>query len=345
MSAERSPTRQRTSPVWLKDFFGTTEMKLLVFVAALVAVFCFIYPEVFPTSSNLANMSRVAGILIVVSIGQMFALLVGGFDLSVGANMGFVSTVAALRMTDGVAVPEAVLFAVAAGAAVGLVNGILIAGLSISPFVVTLGTLTFLGGLANQLSDGSSVSGLPRSFSNLGAADWGPIPSAIAIAAVITFLAWLLLARTRIGLYIYAIGGSRETARISGVPVVRYEVIAYTVCGLMAGIAGVMLASRVHVGQASLGTGFELQSIATAVIGGVAIGGGIGRLSGVILGVAVLTVLTTGMNIAGLNSFIQQMVTGVVVILAVIFARIDRGAWPFDLKLPSRLKGRPIRKE
>lgn len=345
VSVGRAPIRRRTSPTWLKEFVGTTEMKLLIFVGALVAVFCLIYPEVFPTSSNLANMSRVAGILIVVSIGQMFALLVGGFDLSVGANMGFVSTVVALRMTEGSPVPEAVLIGIAAGALVGLVNGLLIAGLSISPFVVTLGMLTFLGGLANQMSDGSSVSGLPAEFRNLGAADWGPIPSAIAIAAVIVFLTWLLLARTRIGLYIYAIGGSRETSRISGVPVVRYEVIAYTICGLMAGLAGVMLASRVHVGQASLGTGFELQSIATAVIGGVAIGGGIGRLSGVVLGVAVLTVLTTGMNIAGFNSFIQQMVTGVVVVLAVIFARIDRGTWPFDFKLRGRVGSRQVRKE
>lgn len=308
--------------------FSSTEAKLFVFVALMIAAFSFIYPEVFPTSSNLANMSRVVGILIVVSIGQMFALLIGGFDLSVGANMGMVSTVVALQLTGGHGVAESAAMGVGAGALVGLVNGVLISVLRISPFVVTLGTLTFLGGFADQISGGASVSGLPASFGVLGRDNWGPFPSSISIAAIVTALSWVVLARSRIGLYVYSIGGSEETSRVSGVPVVRYQIIAYTLCGLLAGVAGVMLASRIAIGQASLGTGYELQSIATAIIGGVVIGGGIGRLSGVLLGAVLLTVLTTGMNIAGLNTFIQQMVTGVVLVAAVIFARAQSASWP-----------------
>ena len=123
------------------------------------------------------------------------------------------------------------------------------------------------------------------------------------------------------GLYIYSIGGSRETARVAGVPVVRYEVLAYTPCGFFTAIAGIMLTSRVSVGQGTLGQGYELLSVATAVIGGVAIGGGVGRLSGVLLGVVLLTVLTTGLDIGGINQFFQQMVTGVVLIGAVLIAR------------------------
>jgi ribose/xylose/arabinose/galactoside ABC-type transport system permease subunit len=311
----------------------STELQLLLGLAVLYAIFAILYPSTFATATNAQNMARQGAILLVVAIGQMFVLVIGGFDISVGANMGFVGTVAALGMTQHGGLVQGLLLGVVAGAAVGLVNGVLIAGLSLSPFIVTLAMLTFLQGLANQLSSGASVFGLPTSFRWWGAADWGPIPSSLGIAAVVFVLAWFVLARLRIGLYIYAIGGSRDTCRLAGISVVRYEVLTYTVCGLLAGVAGIMLASRVSVGQASLGSGYELLSIATAVIGGAAIGGGVGRLSGVILGVALLTVLNTGMDIAGIGEFIQQMVTGAVLVAAVIIAQIRgvdlRGlAWP-----------------
>jgi ribose transport system permease protein len=299
-----------------------TELQLLVGLGLLAGVFAAMYSDTFATVANAENMSRVAGILLVVAVGQMFALVVGGFDISVGANMGFVSTVCALGMTQWGGLGTGIALGLLAGAAVGLVNGILIAGLGVSPFVATLGMLTFLGGLANELSDGASVSGLPAGFSSFGGGDWGPIPASVGMAAIVLVLTWLVLSRVRAGLYIFAIGGSRETARLAGVPVVRYEVLAYTACGLLAGVAGIMLASRVSVGQASLGQGYDLLSIATAVIGGVAIGGGIGRLSGVVLGVALLTVLTTGMDIAGTGEFIQQMVTGAVLVVSVLLARL-----------------------
>ncbi len=144
----------------------------------------------------------------------------------------------------------------------------------------------------------------------------------MVIATIVVTVAWLILSHTRSGLYIFALGGGREAARVSGVVVQRYEVLAFTLCGSFAGLAGVMLASRIDVGQANLAQGYELSSIATAVIGGVAIGGGVARLRGVVSGVCLLVVLTTGLDIVGLNSFYQQMVTGVVLICAVLVARI-----------------------
>jgi ribose/xylose/arabinose/galactoside ABC-type transport system permease subunit len=137
-------------------------------------------------------------------------------------------------------------------------------------------------------------------------------------------IAWFILNRTRAGLYIFSIGGSREACRLAGVPVIKYEILAYTCCGLFAGLAGVMLTARVAVGQANIGQGFDLLSIATAVIGGVAIGGGSGRLFGVVLGVLLLTILNTGLDIAGINTFYQQMVTGFVLVLAVLVAQMRR---------------------
>jgi ribose transport system permease protein len=241
--------------------------------------------------------------------------------------MGFVSVVVALVATEhgglGVGVPAGL----AVGALIGLVNGVIIAALGVSPFVVTLAMLTFLVGLGNQISDGASVAAPTGVYKYLGAADWGPIPSALGIAAIVLVFAWVLLARSRFGLYVYAIGGSRETCRLAGTPVVRYEVLAYTVCGLLAGVGGLILGSRTLVGQAELGAGFELDSIAAAVIGGAAIGGGVGRLSGVVLGVALLTVLQTGMDITGVGEFRQRMVTGAVLILAVFISQLRAGGF------------------
>jgi ribose transport system permease protein len=304
----------------------STEVQLLVALLVLYAVFAIAYPSQFATASNLENMARQGGVLLVVAIGQMIAIVVGGFDISVGATMGFTSVVAALIMTEHGGVAAGVVVGVAAGAAVGLLNGVMIARLRISPFVATLAMLSFLIGFGNHLSDGASVSGLPDAYKYFGKADWGPIPSSLGIALIVLVLAWVLLARTRAGLYIYSIGGSRDTCRLAGVPVARYEVLTYTVTGLLAGVAGIMIGSRVSVGQAELGSGYELTSIATAVIGGAVIGGGVGRLSGVVLGVAFLSVLNTGMDIAGVGEFLQRMVTGGVLVLAVIVSQLRTGS-------------------
>ncbi len=298
-----------------------TEVRILLAVAVLATVFLVIYPDQFGTLRNLENITRHAAVLLVVAIGQMFALLVGGFDISVAANMGLASTVGALLMLQyGTVI--GIVGGLAAAAAVGLVNGILIAKFRLSPFVATLGMMTFVTGLANHISNGRSVFGLPDDFGWFGRFSWGVIPSTVGIAIIVGAIAWVLLNRTRTGLNIYAIGGSRETAVLAGIPVVRNEIVAYVVCGLFAGVAGLMLASRVVVGQASLGQGYELLSIATAIIGGVAIGGGVGRILGVLLGVMLLSIITTGMNIAGLSEFIQQMLTGAVLILAVLIDQL-----------------------
>jgi ribose/xylose/arabinose/galactoside ABC-type transport system permease subunit len=303
----------------------STELQLLLGLVALYAAFAIPYSSKFSTVDNTSNMAQQGAILLIVALGQMFALLIGGFDISVGANMGFVSVVAARGMTEHGLVPG-ILMGLATGLAVGLVNGILIAGLRISPFAATLGMLAFLIGLGNVLGHGASVGGLPADFQYLGSADWGSFPSAVGIAAIALVLVWLVLRRFRMGLYIYGIGGSRDTARLAGVPAVRYEILAYTACGFLAGVAGLMVASRVSIGQAEIGSGYELLSIATAVIGGVAIGGGVGRLSGVILAASLITVLNTGMDIAGVQEYSHRMVTGAVIVVAALVGQLRAGS-------------------
>jgi ribose/xylose/arabinose/galactoside ABC-type transport system permease subunit len=239
--------------------------------------------------------------------------------------MGFVAVTSGLAITHHGGLVPGVLAALACGAAIGLVNGTLIAGLGLSPFIVTLGMLTFLRGFGNQLSHGAPIFGFPSTVQYLGHSNWGPIPAPLAIGALVLALMWLVLARSRVGVYIYAIGGSREAARASGIPSVRYEVAAYTLCGALAGVAGVMELSRVSIGYVTNGQGYDLLSIAAAVIGGTLIGGGAGSLSGVVLGVAALTVLSTGLNIGGLDEFDQSMVTGAVVVIAVLVSQSRTG--------------------
>jgi ribose/xylose/arabinose/galactoside ABC-type transport system permease subunit len=314
------------------------EVQLLIGLLLIYLAFSIAEPDIFPTDRTFENLARQWGILLVVGVGQMLVLVVGGFDISVGANVGFTSTALAL-LIDDVGITGAVAAAIALGGAVGLVNGLIVAGLGVNPFVTTLAMLTFLTGLSNELSNGASVPIADPGIRPYGATDWGPIPATTGISLIVLVLAYVLLNRLKPGLYIYAIGGNRETARLSGIAVARYEVLAYTVCGLFAGAAGVMLASRVSVGQASLGAGLELQSIAAAVIGGAAIGGGHGRLLGVALGVAILTVLTSGLEIVGVSEFTRNMVTGVVLVVAVVFNQRRRlGLWGIPKRIALQLQ-------
>lgn len=313
--------RQGTAVGTLLASWGT-ELQILLASLILALFFAVSFPDSFATYGTLMNMARVAGILLVVSIGQTFALVAGGFDISVGATMGLVSIVCSLLMVHGVEVPVAIGAGILVGAAVGLVNGIGVAALRITPFVMTLGMLTFARGLADQLGNGGTITGLPRALAAFGRGNWGGLPSAACIAAIVLVAAYVVLQRCRAGLYIFSLGGSRETTRVAGVRVVLYETLAYLMCGALAGCGGVMLTARVSVGQGSLGQGYELLSIATAVIGGVAIGGGTGRLTGVLLGVVLITVLTTGLDIGGVNPFVQQMVTGLVLVVAVLVSKL-----------------------
>jgi len=297
-------------------------IQLLAGTVLLYLAFAIPYASKFATTANTSNISQQGAVLLVVALGQMFALLIGGFDISVGANMGFVSVVAALVMQWQVGTAVAAITALGTGALIGLTNGIMIAVLGVNPFAATLGMLTFLLGIGNVFSDGASVAGVEPSFGYFGRLNWGPLPSAVAIAAIALLLTWIVLRQSRLGLYLYGVGGSRTASLLAGVAVVRYEVLAYTICGLFAGLAGLMLTARVSIGQAELGSGYELLSIAAAVIGGTAIGGGTASVLGVVLGSTLIQVLATGLAIAGVGPYRQQMATGAIIVIAAAVAKI-----------------------
>ncbi len=301
---------------------------LPVLLIVLVAVIALIEPR-FLRPSNIFNVLRNASFLAIVSAGQMLVLIVGGFDLSVGAVVALTSIVTATAMAALMQVmPEAVTLVIflgvgagiLAGAGVGLVNGLCVAFLRVSPFMVTLGMLSIASGIALYYTTGIPVYGMPREFTKeFGRAFILGLPAAIFIALALIAAVYFVQRRTKLGRYIYAIGGNMQAARVSGVPVNFYLISAYVLCSALAAVTGVLLTARIGSGQATMGSTLMLESIAAAVIGGVSLRGGIGRVEMVALSALFLSVISNGMNLVRIDSKIQTLVLGVVLILAVAF--------------------------
>ena len=284
-------------------------------IVALAVVFGSINPN-FWSVTNMANVSRQVSTLALISLGQTFAILSAGIDLSVGSLLALVSVVCAQQMLHyGVA--GGVVAGVFAGALAGLVNGLLIAKARVPPFIATLGMLVAARGVALTLSGGLPIAGLPREFLVLGAGYWGPFPVPTIIAAAAFVVAHFVLSRTLFGRYVYAIGSNEEAAVLSGINVAKYKILVYVASGLFAGIAGVVLTSRVISGQPTLGEVQELYSIAAVVIGGGRITGGVGGIRQTLMGVLVLGILGNGLNLIQVSSYVQNIVIGAIIVGAV----------------------------
>ena len=284
-------------------------------IVALAVVFGAINPN-FWSATNLSNVSRQSSILALLAIGQTFAILSGGIDLSVGSLLALVSVVCAQQM-KAYGLAAGIVAGVVAGGLTGLVNGIIIARARVPAFIVTLGMLVAARGLALTLSGGLPIAGLPSAFLTLGAGYIGavPIPTVIAIAAFV--LAHLILSRTRFGRYVYAMGSNEEAAVLSGINVAKHKMLVYVTSGLFAGVAGVILTARVISGQPTLGEVQELYAIAAVVIGGGRISGGVGGIGTTLMGVLVLGILGNGLNLVQVSSYIQNIVIGVIIVGAV----------------------------
>ena len=253
-----------------------------------------------------------------LATGATYVILTGGIDLSVGSVVGMSGVAAAMvAQRDGVPwTVAAVATGIAAGGAIGLVNGLLVAIARVPAFVATLGTMTIALGIAYVLSDGQPISGLSDAFLAVSDQLYGfPIPVILMVVAVI--VSWLHLSRTRVGLHIYATGGNPQAARVAGVNLRAILVTVYVISGLLAGLAGVILASRATAGISTTGTGYELNAIAAAVIGGISLMGGRGSIFGTVFGFMIIGVLDNGLNILNVSPFYQLIIKGVIIIGAV----------------------------
>lgn len=299
----------------------------LVIILAVFLVTLAISNQSFLTLSNMnVILIQVAGNALLAT-GATFVILTGGIDLSVGSIVGLAGVVAALFAQDDgtLTCAEAIALGVLAGAAIGAFNGLLVAFARVPPFVATLGNMTVASGLAFVASDGQPISGLSDQFLALSGTIYG-ISIPVAVMVVVVVIAWIILARTKFGMHIYAVGGNPHAARVAGVNLRANRFAVYTISGLLAGVAGVILAARATAGIATNGTGYELNAIAAAVIGGISLAGGRGSIIGTVFGFLIIGVLDNGLNIINVSPFYQLIVKGLIIIGAVfIDSLVNRG--------------------
>lgn len=308
-----SPRADKLAELMRRIPWGRIGMPAVLVLLALV--FGYLNPN-FWSATNIANVSRQISILALISIGQTFAILSAGIDLSVGSLLALVSVMCAEGML-AFGLVGGMVVGVLTGAAAGLLSGLLIAKARVPAFITTLGMLVAARGLALTISGGLPIAGLPHEFLILGAGYLGPFPIPSVIAAVGFVIAYVVLTRTRFGRYVYAIGSNEEAAVLSGINVANYKILVYVVSGLCAGIAGVVLTSRVISGQPTLGEVQELYAIAAVVIGGGKITGGVGGIGRTLMGVLVLGILSNGLNLVQVSSYVQNIVVGAIIVIAV----------------------------
>jgi ribose transport system permease protein len=300
---------------------------LPLLLAVAVIVFSLLSPN-FLTGQNLLNVARQSTFLAMVAMGQMLALLTGGFDLSVGKTLAITSVVGAMVMVGvkssfpdaiGLAIALGMLAGIGAGTLVGIVNGIGVALFDVSPFMMTLGTASISFGIALTLTSGVPVYGMPDEFGNIfGFGQLLGIPTPVYVTVMLFVVLYLVLNWTPMGRYFYAIGGNYKASLLSGINTRFHLFMAYVLCGLMAAVAGMILTARLETGEANIGASMPLDSIAACVIGGVSLRGGVGRLGSVVLGAVFIGLIQNGMDLARIASYLQEVVIGVLLILAVI---------------------------
>ena len=294
---------------------------------ALVVVFIgltFISP-VFLTTTNLTNVIEQTTVTAIIAIGMTFVIITAGIDLSVGSTAAISGVVGvSLIVNHGVSWPIAVVLGTLVGAAVGLGNGLLITVANLNPFIATLGMQGVIRGLDYIWTNGQVVFGVPQGFGVLGSGTVLGIPVPLIILLIIAVIAYLLLSRTRLGRYTYAIGSNQEAARLSGIPIRYYKIAVYVILGLLAGFGGMIASSRVYSGQPNFGLGLELDVIAAAVIGGASLFGGQGTIIGTLIGAFLIALIRNGSVLLDINSFYQEVIIGVVIWLAVFWDQFRR---------------------
>ncbi|XVQ82260.1 ABC transporter permease [Microbispora siamensis] len=278
----------------------------------------------FLTMETVVGVQQRSAALGIVAVGQTLAILAGSLDLSVAYLISLTSLVAAVTMAGKDSnIVVAVGAVVAVSALVGLVNGLMISKLRVHAFIATLGVALIVKGILSDLYDGPAGR-VPESFQHLGYDRLGPVPVSAMLWAAVALVAWFLLRRTKYGYRVYAVGGDVEVARLSGIRTDRVIIITHVLCSLCAGIAGLLLASRLGAGAPTVGTdgGYDLESIAAVVLGGTALAGGRGGVAGTVGGVLLLAVLDSVFNQLEVNSFFKDVVRGVVIVVAVaVYAR------------------------
>jgi ribose transport system permease protein len=319
-----TPAEGRTKPRWEEQLLSGSRGPALGLVVLAVALT--ISSPFFLTKGNLLNVIDQVTVLGILALGMTAVIVIGGIDLSVGAVLALAMMVLGWLSHDGgLPMVLAVIGALAVGSAAGLVNGLLTTYAKLPAFIATLAMLSAARGLANVITDGQQIVGFPGSFDNLASSRLFGWLSATVAVLILLYLAGHAFLRYRAnGRALYAVGGSPEVARLAGLKVRKLTIGVYTAAGLLAGVAGVILAMRLDSAQPSAATGYELDTIAAVVIGGASLSGGVGTVGGTALGVLIIGVLRNGLSLMSVSPFVQQIVIGVVIALAVMLDVLRR---------------------
>lgn len=296
---------------------------IAIVLVMLIAIFAAASRNFFSKDTLMTILKQVS-ITGIISVGMTFVILTGGIDLSVGSIAGVSSVTAAMLMLRGFPIFITCIITVFIATVYGVISGLCVTKLNMPPLIATLGTQTALRGLAFIVTAGLPVFGFSKVFGNFAKQSALGFPFMVWLLLAIFLIGKFVLDKTIFGRYIYGVGGNEESSHLSGISVTRIKLMAYSISGFLAGVAGLVLLSRTNSGQPSAGVGYEMDAITAVVLGGVRLTGGEGRISQVMIGVMIMGVLSTGMIMCGINDYVQQLVKGLVLIAAVAFSEFSQ---------------------
>jgi ribose/xylose/arabinose/galactoside ABC-type transport system permease subunit len=302
---------------YLNIFLDKTGILFLLII--FVVVLAILTDGVFIRFSNIINVLMQSSIVGIIALGMTFVMIISGIDLSVGGIVAICSSIGAILMANyGVSWPLAILIMLTVGLFAGMVNGIAVAKLNLAPFIVTLAMMNITRGLAQYMLGGRTVSGFPEIHKIFGHGKLSFIPVPVLIFFLLALIAYIVLNHTSFGRELFAMGGNPRASWLSGINIARNTVLTFMISGLMAGIVSLIVTSRIMCAQVTIGTGYELDAIAAAVIGGVSLFGGKGTIAGTIIGALIITTINNGLNLLGVSPFIQTAAKGLIIFGAII---------------------------
>jgi ribose transport system permease protein len=293
-------------------------------VLIVLIIFLSVTSKVFLSMGNIINVLQQVSINAIVALGMTVVILTGGIDLSVGSVIGFAGAAMATLMGDhGWSLVPTVLVGLAIGIVIGAFNGLMVARFKIQPMIATLATMQIGRGLTYLTCQGRTISGLTAAFKFIGSAKiGGVVPVQIILMILLYALMYFVLRYRKTGRFIYSIGGNEEATRLSGVNVIKYKIVAYTICGFLSSVAAIVLCGKLGSATANAGEKYEMDAVASSVIGGVSLLGGSGSVWGTMMGAVIIGVIQNGMNLLSISTYLQQVVTGSIVLIAVFIDSI-----------------------
>lgn len=311
-------------PNALKSLALKRESTMVLILIVIFVVMSVARPDTFKTEDNLFNLLKQISLISIIAIGQTFVLATGGIDLSVGYSLGLAGIVMTKLFTLGINSWTAIILGLLTSVLIGFINGLIITTFNLPPFIVTLGMANVARGLTYIITKGFPIALENEFVWNLGNGYWGPVPIMAVVMIVLVIISAYLLDRTRFGTRVIAIGGNETAAMLSGINVKKYKTMVYTLTGLLAGIAGVIMVGRLNAGNPNAGLNFDTDSIAAAVVGGTSMAGGDATMVGTLLGALLLGVIKNALVLLNVNMYWQTVVVGGIIIVVCIFDSYTR---------------------